>query len=264
MGSGSSKNSDSGSNNNLKLSKKDLQYFIKEVHNHEKGINTMCISPNGSVIVTGSEDCNAQIYDTEREEVVSVLKGHEFYINHVICTDTYVFTASADKCIRKWRIDNGMCSKTMKGHTAAVNRLLIVETILFSSSYDRTIRCWDVISGECKASYTGHKLGVYPLLYIPLPGEPFDKDYSDLENNNDILISGSVDKTAKSWALGSRETIITFRGHTGAVLCLAADNQAKYLYTGSQDTTIRSFNLFTGEKLKVFEGHVAGVLQLQV
>lgn len=258
MGSGNSKKGEQ------KLTKKDLRYFFKEVKEHEKGINSMCITPNGSMIITVSEDNTARIFDVAREEFVSVLKGHDSYINHVVANDDYVFTASADQCIKKWRIDTGMCSKTLKGHVGAINRLVLFDNILFSSSYDRTARCWHIDTGECKAVFTGHKLGVYPLLYIPQGDDDFERDLSDLENNNDILVTGSVDNTARSWSLSTKETLITYKGHQGAVLSLAADSNGKYLFTGSTDNVIRSFNMHTGKIIRSFEGHQASVLQLQV
>lgn len=268
MGSGSSKNGSAENVNNQqvapKITKKDLKYFLKEVKEHEGGINTICLTPDNAMLITASEDATARIFDINREEYVSVLRGHEKYINHVVCNYDFVFTASADKCIRKWRIDTGMCSKTMKGHAGAVNRLFLLKNILFSSSYDRSARCWHIDTGECIAVFTGHKLGVYPILYIETSDSEFDRDFADLDNNHDMLITGSVDSTAKSWSLNTKENLMTFRGHKGGILSLATDNSATTLFTGSQDNTIRSYELGTGRMLRVFEGHQASVLQLQV
>ena len=266
MGSGTSKN---GSTENVaqpgvKVSKKDLKFFLKEIKEHESGINSICLTPDSSMLISASEDTTARIFDVSKEEYVSVLRGHEKYINHVVCNNDFVFTASADKCIRKWRIDTGMCSKTMKGHTGAVNRLLLLKNLLFSSSYDRTARCWHVDTGECRAVFTGHKLGVYPILYVEQSDQEFDRDYSDLENNHDLLITGSVDSTSKSWALNTKENLMTFRGHKEAILSLATDNDGATLFTGSQDNSIRSYALNTGKTLRMFDGHQAAILQLQV
>ena len=267
MGSGASKDQENGGNGKKhKITKKDLRFFLKEVKEHTAGINSMTITPDGSMLISASEDGNAHILDLSSETTVSVLKGHEKYINSVVCNNDFVFTASADNMIRKWRIDTGMCSKTMRGHTNAVNRLMLVDNILFSSSYDRSARCWHIDTGECLAVFNGHKLGVYPLLYIPQSDDSFNRDLADLQNNHDILITGSADSTARSWALNTNETLMTYKGHSGAVLSMACDNTGKYLFTGSHDTTIRSYTLSTGKLIRVFanNGHAASVLQLQV
>ena len=260
MGAGASKDQEK----KQKITKKDLRFFIKEIKEHTSGINSMTITPDGSMLVSASEDSNAHIMDLSTEATVSVLKGHEKYINSVVCNNDFVFTASADKSIRKWRIDTGMCSKTMRGHTCAVNRLMLVDNLLFSSSYDRTARCWHIDTGECLAVFNGHKLGVYPLLYIPQSDDSFNRDLADISNNHDILITGSADMTARSWALNTNEVLMTYRGHSGAILSMACDNTGKYLFTGSQDSTIRSYTLSTGKPVNVFTGHAASVLQLQV
>lgn len=258
MGSGASKS------DNNKITKKDLRFFIKEIKDHDKGINAMCITPDGSMLITASEDSTSRIMDLDTEEVVSVLKGHSKYINAVVCNNDFVFTASADATIRKWRIDTGMCSKTLMGHENAVNRLLLVDTLLFSTSYDRTVRCWHIDTGEMKAVFQGHKLGVYPVLYVLQSEDNLERDVSDFESSPDIIISGSADATAKAWSLKTQENITTYRGHNGAILSMACDNTGKYLFTGSQDNTIRSYNLHSGKVIRVFDGHEASVLQLQV
>ena len=262
MGSGSSKKDTK--DKPQKLTKKDLKFFIKEVTSHEGGINSMAITPDGSMICTGSEDKTCRILDVAKEECVSVLKGHESYINWVVCNDKHVFTGSADKCIKKWSLDTGMCSKTLKGHTAPVNRMILLENILFSTSYDKTARCWDIDTGECLREFNGHKRAVYPLVYVPLSGDGFERNFADLDNNHDILITGSADETAKSWGLDNGEPIVTFKGHSGAVLCLSVDSAGKFLFTGSVDNTCRSWDLSTGKALQTFDGHQASIIQLQV
>ena len=69
-----------------------------------------------------------------------------------------------------------------------------------------------IVSGECLRVLEGHKLGVYPLLYIEASdsNNEFDRDFSDLENNHDLVITGSVDSTAKSWSLGTGMVQVRF------------------------------------------------------
>ena len=263
MGSGGSKNS---SKDGQKEGKKNAKtYIIKSCQEHSAGINCMCVIPDGTMVITGSEDKTVRIWDTQSEECVSLLKGHESYINWVTCNEKYIFTASADKTIKKWNIETGINVKTFKGHTAPVNRLILIGNILFSSSYDRSARCWETDNGECLRVFQGHKRGVYPLLYVPSGStKEIGYNYADVDNNEDYLVTGSVDCTAKLWAMNSNECILSYRGHEGAVLCLATDATGKYLYTGSVDGSCRSWDTMTGKPLKTFNGHQAAVISLQV
>ena len=67
-------------------------------------------------------------------------------------------------------------------------------------------------------------------------------DYVEcLTVHNDILYSGSGDRTIRAWNLDTNECITALQGHTGWVNCLIVDN--KILYSGSSDNTIRAWKL---------------------
>lgn len=258
MGSGSSKQK------TAKDGGKSL-YLIDVIDENTSSVNTMTLTPDGSKLVTGSEDGHIHMFDIPNNKSISVLNGHEKYINFVVTSQKYVYSASADKTIRKWNIDTGMCVKTFRGHTEGVNRIVLVGNALFSSSYDTTIRAWDVDSGEMLRVFQGHKRLVNSLVYVPSDIRK-DKDfnYSELDNNDDSLISGSADCTAKLWALNSSECVLTYRGHTQPVLCITVDATGTHLYTGSQDNTIKSWEVMTGKCLKTFTGHQSSIIQIEV
>ena len=257
MGSGSSKQK--GGND------RDKTYVIKIIDDSTSGVNTMALTPDGSKVVSGSEDANIRIFDVPNYESLGVLKGHERYINHIVTSDKYIYSASADKTIRKWNIETGMCVKTFRGHTEGVNKIVLVGGALFSSSYDSTVRAWDVESGEVLRVFQGHKRLVNSLVYVPSDIRK-DKDfnYADLDHNDDSLVSGSADCTAKLWALNSSECVLTYRGHTQPILCLTVDATGNHLYTGSQDNTIKSWEVMTGKCLKTFSGHQSSIIQIEV
>lgn len=52
-----------------------------------------------------------------------------------------------------------------------------------------------------------------------------------------LLLSGSVDGTAKAWHLGSDAAVGTYREHTGPVLSVTAAPMGYYIATGSHDST---------------------------
>ena len=80
----------------------------------------------------------------------------------------------------------------------------------------------------------------------------------------DIIITGSQDTTAKTWSFETGECLKTFRGHTGAVLCLATDSLGKILFTGSSDNTIRAWDIYRGTELHVYDQHQAAIINLLV
>ena len=263
MGSGiSKKQSQTPAAATKKKGKKDA-YQLKCLTEHTEGINAMCMSHDGNTIVTVSEDKTGRLWDTKTEECVGLLQGHKMYITSVCVSERYIFTSSADKTVRKWNLESGACIKVFVGHNSTVHRVICSGDLVFSSSYDKTVKCWHADTGECLRTFRGHRLSVNPLLLVSDSnrGAAFA---ADLENNDDILISGSVDGTAKSWGMNSNECLVSYKGHTGAVVCLAVDGKGKTLFTGSADSTIRSWDLLTGAPIKTFSGHQGAIIQVQV
>jgi len=80
----------------------------------------------------------------------------------------------------------------------------------------------------------------------------------------DIIITGSQDTTAKTWSFETGECLKTFRGHTGAILCLTTDPLGKILFTGSGDNTIRAWDIYRGSELRVYDQHQAAIINLLV
>ena len=59
--------------------------------------------------------------------------------------------------------------------------------------------------------------------------------------HNNILYSGSSDKTIRAWNLDTNECIATLQGHTDSVFCLIVHNNI--LYSGGDENTIRAWQL---------------------
>lgn len=257
MGSGCSKKD--GVKNN---------YSLCTLTGHTSGINCMSVSEDGSVLGTGSEDRSARLWSTKTQhcECIGILRGHEDYINCILIEDCYVLTGSADKTVRKWDVSTCECLSILRGHMSVIYRMICTGDFIFTSSYDRTARCWDFENGECIRVFRGHKRGVYPLIFIPGDDDEDDLDETSLEadGSKDILITGSADFAARTWDFETGQSMKVFKGHTGAVTCMATDALGRVLFTGSTDNTIRSWDILKGECLKTFQGHTGSVICLQV
>ncbi|CAK8672927.1 unnamed protein product [Clavelina lepadiformis] len=260
MGSGASK-SKSG-NSTEKLQTREGKSLIKNLSGHTGGINCMDISSN--LLLTGSDDRTARIWDLDNFECKVVLEGHGGYVSCCkLWSGNYALTGSFDKTIRKWNNKSGNCILKLEHHSGIVSKMLVFGDFLFTSSYDSTAVCWNLRSGEASRIFRGHTKSVLPIAYVK--GSEHDPGGStDLERNRDSLVTGSMDRTAKLWNITSATSLKTFRGHQGAVLCVEVDLESKMLFTGSTDHTIRKWSLATGAPLKVFKGHEGSVLRLQL
>lgn len=98
---------------------KNVSQFQYQVCTDHKGsVNCMALSDDGSVLVTGSDDCTARIWSTTTDSVecLGVLEGHEKYINCIGIEDNFIVTGSADKTIRKWDISTCKCVDVYEGN----------------------------------------------------------------------------------------------------------------------------------------------------
>ncbi|KAG7357493.1 myosin heavy-chain kinase [Nitzschia inconspicua] len=68
-----------------------------------------------------------------------------------------ILTGSTDRSARVWNIENGSCLRIFVGHTEAVTCVAIVDNVTFlTGSNDCTIKVWDGLSATCIRTYTGH------------------------------------------------------------------------------------------------------------
>ncbi|KAG7799875.1 hypothetical protein KL929_000791 [Ogataea haglerorum] len=79
-------------------------------------------------------------------------------------------------------------------------------------------------------------------------------------DNNNLLMTGSYDKTIKIWNVEAGKLLRTLTGHTRGVRTLAFDDQK--LITGGLDSTIKVWNYRTGQCISTYTGHEEGVISV--
>jgi WD40 repeat protein len=67
------------------------------------------------------------------------------------------------------------------------------------------------------------------------------------------IVSGSSDKTVKVWDTGTGKNLLTLKGHTAAVVCVAFSPVGKRIATGSYDT-VKVWDAGTGKSLLTIKG----------
>ncbi|CAL5367966.1 unnamed protein product [Camellia sinensis] len=134
---------------------------------HDKDINSLAISPNDSLVCSGSQDRTACVWKLPDLVSVVVLRGHKRGIWSVEFAPVVqcVITASGDKTIKIWDISNGSCLKTFEGHTSSVFRasFLTRGTQFVSCGADGLVKLWTIKTDECIATYDQHEDKVWAL-----------------------------------------------------------------------------------------------------
>ncbi|CAM6093625.1 unnamed protein product [Calypogeia fissa] len=158
------------------------------------------------------------------------LEGHRDYVTALAVCGDYLLSASFDKTIRVWSLEDNALRQTLEGHSIVVMALAVDHN---------TSRCF---SGDTGGKICAWKIGegiAEPLLATWQDHD--DWRYTGVASLavsvDEILYSGSGDRTIKAWSLQNFSQLGTMEGHKGLVSALLVDGEL--LYSGSWDGTIR-------------------------
>jgi WD40 repeat protein len=116
-------------------------------------------------------------------------------------SSSFLASTCCDKTIKLWNLATAKCIKTLVGHNGHVRcAKYLGNDLIAACDSDGAIKMWDLSNDSCVFTLQAHTANV-----------------SDLELNNNILISGSCDKTIKCWDLGSSE--LEFAINTDEQVC---------------------------------------------
>lgn len=212
------------------------QYTTKVLSGHTDGI--MCLQfseslshPSFPIVVTGSYDRTARVWNMETGEELRVLKGHTRGVRCLQFDEAKLITGSMDRTLKIWNWRTGELMRTLEGHTEGIVCLHFNNDILASGSADSNIKIWNFRSGEC---YTlrGHSDWVNAVLLWSTKSTANKADWNGGQMDdssgravstktdddaNTFLFSASDDGTIRLWDLQARECLMSYDGHVGQV-----------------------------------------------
>ena len=150
---------------------------------------SVAFSPDGTRIVSGSEDRTIRVWDAHSGDVVAgPFEGHTSSVRSVAFSPdgTRIVSSSSDCTIRVWDARSGdVVAGPFEGHTDYVTSVAFSPdgTRIVSGSGDHTIRVWDARSGDVVAGpLAGHTDYVTSLAFSP---------------DGTRIVSGSVNRTVR-------------------------------------------------------------------
>lgn len=116
---------------------------------------------------------------------LNTLKTHSKYISVITKTKDYLVSASWDKSIKIWNIENPKNEKfSLLGHSNYIYSLVVIsDDYIASGAKDQDIKIWNLKSKSCIGTLKGHTSTVSCLLKL----------------NNSKLVSAGWDKIIKIW-----------------------------------------------------------------
>jgi len=200
---------------------------------HSESINCIAMTPNGKMLVSGSEDNTLKLWNLQKRKYIATLEGHEAGVKSVAFSPDgkILVSGSADNTIKLWQLPKVKApTHTLTGHSDWVKCLAISPDgqILASGSQDKTIKLWNLATGELKSTLAGHWREVNNLAISP---------------DGRTLISCSGDETIQLWNLDTLKPLQSFEGHQGAVAAVAISPDGQPIVSSSWDHTIRVWGM---------------------
>lgn len=239
----------------------------KQDQAHKKAIRHISFNDSGNLLVTGSVDKDARVWNTASGKVHHNLKGHERAVWWTIFSpdDTNILTVSNDATARLWQTESGQllyqlpvpkkfldfiynASILPRGAFTKNGRYVVTVTAGDGYEIEQPALVWDRENGKLLHALE-HRGAIYRLRITP---------------NDRYVVTASYDHTAAIWDIYTGKKIKTLAGHSDVVTNVQIFPGMRYLATSSNDGTIRIWDYESAMTIHILEGHTWGIYALSL
>jgi WD40 repeat protein len=143
---------------------------------HEGPVDAAAFSPDGKLVLTGSADKTARLWETAGGKLVATLSGHEGLVRAVAFSPDgkLVLTGSDDKTARLWETAGGKLVATLSEHEGWVDAVAFSPDgkLALTGSWDGMARLWEAVGGKLVATLAGHEGRVNSVAFSPSRQSP--------------------------------------------------------------------------------------------
>jgi WD40 repeat protein len=170
------------------------QRQLRSFRAHHKSVNSVVFSPDGTKLLTTSDDHSARVWDVLTGELLMTFRGHsDWVVSAVFSPDSSrVLTASEDHTIILWDVKSGERLLTIDLQGTGVRSAVLSPdgSQILAGLTDKTASIWDAESGVLLHQLRGHEDIVNSVAYSP---------------DGRWVLTGASDKTVMLWSLYSDE-----------------------------------------------------------
>ncbi|KAF7554234.1 hypothetical protein G7Z17_g3080 [Cylindrodendrum hubeiense] len=219
-------------------------------------------------LITGSQDQTVKKWEIPRtaqqkgnkagSRAVFTRKAHDKDINalNVHHSNQLFASASQDKTVKIWSIEEGEVQGILRGHKRGVwsvqfspAQLPAVQGedgpvtgkgVVLTGSGDKTIKLWSLSDYTCVRTFEGHSNSVLKLAWLKSPAGQESKKRVQ-------FTSAGGDGLVKVWDANSGETECTLDNHEDRVWAVAVHPENNTIVSGSGDSTVSFWKDTTSE-----------------
>ncbi|MEU3793067.1 NB-ARC domain-containing protein [Streptomyces fructofermentans] len=207
---------------------------------HRGPVRALAFSPDGSRLLTCSNDRTLRIWGPGGEEALHELSG-VVRAAGFSPDGSRLATGSHVAALRIWDTATGGTVSTLTGHRGAVLAVAFGPdgTRLVTGGNDRIALAWDPTSSGTPVRSTGRSDQLYAVAAAP---------------DGSCVATSSRETSVPVWDPATGEVARTLRGHGGAVLAVAFSPDGTRLATSSSDRTLRLWDMATGATVRTLRG----------
>uniref|UniRef100_A0AAY4EPX7 Peroxin-7 n=1 Tax=Denticeps clupeoides TaxID=299321 RepID=A0AAY4EPX7_9TELE len=165
-----------------------------------------------TLVVSGSWDHTAKVWDPERPHSLSTLQGHEGVIYSTIWSPHIpgcFASASGDGTLRVWDMKAGVCRLVIPAHQAEIltcDWCKYDQNVVVTGSVDCSLCVWDLRNvRQHVARLTGHSYAIRRVKFSPF--------------HHSVLASCSYDFTVRLWDFAGSEPLLETLEHHTEFVC---------------------------------------------
>lgn len=206
---------------------------------HDDAVNAAAFSPDGTRILTASEDGTMRLHNTVTGVLEQEYTGSAAITSVAFAPDGASFVyGQADGGVVVRELADGALVRQFVGHAASVNGVDFSPNgdQILSGGNDRHAIVWNLSDGSVLRDF---------LLDLAVRAVTFSGA------DPALVATASADNTARVWNVTSGAEVVSLNGHTDVVTDVAFGPDGSVLLSGSADGTARVWTL-AGELMETF------------
>lgn len=259
---------------------------------HLQSATSLAISPDGRMLVTGSYDRSAKVWDLASRALLATLPGHSDTVETVAFSpDGRLVVTGSKSALRLW--DAGTFQPvrtlpqfTLKARFSPAGEYLVTggtNLVLWDTRTWQVVKVTALPEFEARTkrlegagfgvafSPNGRRIGVVLEGGVKFFGVPDLEEQFTLEDrmphgrflsfspDGRTLAACTMGHEIKLWDIEAKKVLATFSGHSGTVDVALFSPDGKTLASCSLDQTVRLWDLSSGALVRTFKGHAEEV-----